>query len=246
MRTALVVAILWAGAANAQPSLFEQANALHKEGFKEHDAAKLARAHELYQQYLAKSADDADATASFYDAELLFNLQRYDDAATMYERVTTLAPKGRFASQAAYAFVIAAKNAVKPAARDGGPPCPDLKPCAIAPDRRRLLAAFDRYLALVADGPERPIIEYRKAKLLYDEQHFAEAAPIFDHVFVAYAGNELATYAANLEMDCWALLKREHELRALVERVKKSPIMNDATTRQQVRDNEAALKKLGK
>ena len=47
-------------------------------------------------------------------------------------------------------------------------------------------------------------------------------------------------------MDCLALVKRYRELRALVERVKKSPAMKDATTQQQVRDVEAGLKKLGK
>jgi hypothetical protein len=47
-------------------------------------------------------------------------------------------------------------------------------------------------------------------------------------------------------MDCFALLKRYRDLRALVERVKKSPIMKDATTQQQVRDVDAELKKKGK
>lgn len=243
MRTALVLVLLSA-VAHAQPSLLDEATALHKQAQKDHDAFKYERAHTLYQQYLAHSADDADATASFYDAELLFHLQRYVDAAKMYERVLTLAPKGKFTAEAAYAYVISAKNAAPRV--DGAPPCPDLKPCAIPADQRRLLDAFDRYLALVAQDQHRPAMEYRKAKLLYDLQHFAEAAPIFDHIFSAYAGNELATYSANLEMDCLALLKRWDELRALVDRVKKSPIMSDATTQQQVRDNDAALKKHGK
>jgi predicted metal-dependent HD superfamily phosphohydrolase len=109
------------------------------------------------------------------------------------------------------------------------------------------LTAFERYLAIVTPtNKDRATMEYRRAQTLYAYNHFAEAAPVFDHVFVAYPGNELATYSANLEMDCLAILKRYGDLRALVERVKKSPVMSDATTQKQVRDNEAALKKLGK
>src|SRR6185369_17310935 len=111
----------------------------------------------------------------------------------------------------------------------------DMKPCAIPADLQRLLAAFDRYLAIVsATAKDRANMEYRRAKVFYDYQHFAEAAPIFDHVVIAYPDNELATYAANLEMDCLAILKRYDPLRALVERVKKNAtLMKDETTQKQ-------------
>ena len=248
MRTALVSIVLLAGVAQADPSpqaLLDEASTLHKQAQKDHDAQKYERAHQLYQQYLAKNPDDANATTSFFDAELLFHLQRYAEAARMYDRVLTLAPKGKYADEAAYAFVMSTKNAARPTdQKDAKPPCPDLKPCAIPPDLQRLVGAFDRYLALT--NKERPVMEYRRARIFYEYQHFAEAAPQFEHIFASDPDNELATYSANLEMDCLAILKRYDELRALVERVKKSPAMRDAVVQQQVRDNEAALKKLGK
>lgn len=250
MRTALVAAILLSAVAHAQaPSraLLDEASQLHQQAQRDHDKAKYERAHQLYQQYLAGNRDDADASTSFFDAELLFRLERYDEAATMYERVTTLAPKGKHTDEAAYGFVIAAKNAVKSDnGSQGKPPCPEPKPCPIPADQQRLLAAFDRYLQVTAKSADRPNIEYRRARVFYERNHFAEAAQQFDHVFTTYPDHELATYSANLEMDCLAILKRYDELRALVERVKKSPSMADEVTQKQVRDNDAALKKRGK
>ena len=163
-----------------------------------------------------------------------------------YERAVTVDPKGRFAKEAAYAAMVSMKNAVH-VPEGGKSPCPDNKPCAIPPDLQRLVAAFNRYLAVVPDSPERSNVEYRRARVYYEHNHFAEAAPLFDHILTSYPDNELAVYSANLEMDCLAILKRYDELRALVERVKRNPtLMKDETTQKQVRDNEAALKKLGK
>jgi tetratricopeptide (TPR) repeat protein len=250
MRTALVFLILCAGIARAEEldaaRLAELATVAHKDAQKTKDPKKYEEAAGYYEKYFAKP-DAKEGVMAFYYGELLFNLQRYDQAAKMYERSITVEPKSKFADEAAYAYVISTKNAIHKDDAAGKPPCPDSKPCPIPADKQRLLTAFDRYLAIVTPtNKDRATMEYRRAQLFYEYNHFAEAAPIFDHVFVSYPGNELATYSANLEMDCLALLKRYGELRALVERVKKSPIMSDATTQKQVHDNEAALKKLGK
>jgi len=127
-------------------------------------------------------------------------------------------------------------------------------PAALMQQTQNAITTFGRAAEKAAAlGKTDPAAAARRMDILLDVadsyaaiRQYNEAAPIFDHIFVAYPGNELATYSANLEMDCLAILKRYGELRALVERVKKSPIMSDATTQKQVRDNEAALKKLGK
>ena len=257
MRTALIAAVVVGFAiAHAEelkwPSdearaLGEQATELHKQAQREKDDKKYQEAHALYQKYLAKYHDLADGDVSYFDAELLFHLQRYEEAAKMYERVITVAPTGKHASEAAYADVVSTKNAAhQPNEAGGKPPCPDMKPCQIPPDIQRLAAAFDRYVAVVPGNKERPTMEYRRARIYYEYQHLAEPAPMFAHIFAVYPDHELATYSANLELDCLAILKRYDQLRALVERIKKSPAMKDATTQQQVREIDAGLKKRGK
>ena len=246
MRTALLLVLLCAAPARADDAdvWAQRATATHKEAQKTQDPKKYEEAAGYYAKYFAHP-DDKEAAMAFYYGELLFKMQRYADAAKMYDRNITLEPKGQFAKEAAYAFMISTKNAVTtpPESADRPPTCPPPKPCPIPDDLQRLLGAFDRFEAIVPESPQRVNVEYRRAKLYHEYNHFAEAAPRFDHVFTAYPGNELGTYAANLEMDCLVYLKRWSELRALVERVKKSPIMSDATTQKQVRDVEAELKK---
>jgi tetratricopeptide (TPR) repeat protein len=255
MRTALVLLMLCSAAvvrgdeADAK-RLMELATVAHKRAQQTKDVKDYEKAAGLYQQYFAKADHPDEHAMSFYYAELLFRLQRYDEAAKYYDRTITVDPRGKYADEAAYALVISTKNAVKtPDPKpDSPPPCPEMKPCPIPADLQRLLAAFDRYLATVAPtAKDRATMEYRRARLYYDYQHFAEAAPIFDHIVAAYPDNELAIYAANLEMDCLTIAKRYEPLRTLVERVKKSPtLMKDETTQKQVRDVEDVLKKKGK
>lgn len=250
MRTALVVLVCCAGVAHAdEPNakqLMDLATVAHKHAQETKDAKDYEKAASLYQQYFAKPEHPEEHAMSFYYAELLFHLQRYEEAANYYDRAVTLDPKGKFAREAAYAALISRKNAIRSPNDPSKPMCPDDNPCAIPDDQQRLVAAFDRYIAVVPDSPQRPTIEYRRARVYFEHNHFAEAAAQFDHIFTAYPELELATYSANLEMDCLAMLKRYDELRALLARVKKSPAMKDAMTQKQVRDNEAALKKHGK
>lgn len=250
MRTALMLVLLCAAPARAADDgeanrWAELATTTHKAAQQTKDAKKYEEAAGYYEKYFAHP-DDKEAVMAFYYAELLFKMQRYDQAAKYYDRNVTLDPKGKLAKQAAYAAMISWKNTIPAPEDPKKSPCPDTKPCPISADLQRLLAAFDRYLAIVPESPEVPTVEYRKARVYYEHNHFAEAAPLFDHIFVTYPNTELAAYSANLEMDCFAILKRYDALRALVERVKKSPAMKDPVVQQQVRDNEAALKKLGK
>lgn len=247
MRTALLLVLLCAAPARADDAdvWAQRATAAHKEAQKTQDPKKYEEAAGYYDKYFARP-DAKEGLMAFFYGELLFKLQRYDEAARMYARSITVEPNGPHAAEAAYAYVVSAKNAVHPP--DAGVACAGPAACVIPPDQQRLLVAFERYLAIALPADkDRAAMEYRRARLYYDYRHFAEAAPLFDHVLATYPDHELATYSANLEMDCLAELKRYDELRALVERVKKNPVlMKDATTRQQVHDNDAALKKHGK
>jgi cellulose synthase operon protein C len=252
MRTALVLLMLCAGVARAEEpdasALMQLATVAHKHAQQTKDPKDYEKAAGLYEQYFAKPVHPEEHAISFYYAELLFHMQRYDDAANYYDRAVTVDPKGKFVREAAYGALVSRKNAIHSPQETGGKPlCPDSNPCPIPEDQQRLVASFERYITIVPNSPERSNVEYRRARIFFEHNHFAEAAPMFDHIVIAYPDNELAIYSANLEMDCLALLKRHDALRSLVERVKKSPtLMKDATTQKQVRDNEAALKKLGK
>jgi tetratricopeptide (TPR) repeat protein len=249
MRTALIALMVCVEVAHADEAsrLMELATVAHKHAQQTKDAKDYEAAASLYEQYFARPTHPEEHAMSFYYAELLFRMQRYDDAAKYYDRAVSVDAKGKFAKDAAYASMISMKNATQSPENASKPPCPDMKPCPIPKDVQRLVAAFDRYLTIVPESPERPNVEFRRARVYYEHNHFAEAAPQFDHVLASYPDHELATYSANFEMDCLALGKRYDELRALVDRVKKNPtLMKDPTTQKQVQENDAALKKRGK
>jgi tetratricopeptide (TPR) repeat protein len=221
----------------------ELATTTHKKAQQTNDTKLYEDAAGYYEKWLAKPGREHEDVMAFYYAELNFKLQRWEKAAEMYERSVAVNPSGKYAKEAAYAAMISRKNALGPEPpRDAGPSCPEGKQCAISPAEQRLLTAFDLYLKTVPQSPERPSVEYRKARLYYEHNHFAEAAPFFEQVRVGFPTHELATFSANLEMDCLANLKRWGELRALVDRIKKSPMFSDAATQQNVRDLEAQLK----
>lgn len=253
MRTVIAATLLLGSVAFAEEPrwvndeahrLAEQATVLQKQAQREKSTPKYEQAHALYQQYLAKYPDVNGGQLSFFDAELLYNLQRYDEAAKMYERVLSIAPRGQYAADAAYADVIATKNVVSAGAPDdGGAACPSPAPCALGPGDQRLIDALDRYLTLVPHGSERPAMEYRRARIWYDHNEFNKAAPLFDHIFTTWPEHELAAYAVNQELDCMAVARRFADLRQLLDRVAKSPVMRDETVRQQVQALEAALQK---
>jgi tetratricopeptide (TPR) repeat protein len=219
----------------------ETALTLHKQAAEGHEAGKTEEAHGYYQRYLAKYAANAD-TLAYYDGELLFSAKRFDEAATAYDRSLTAAPAGPHAAKAAYAFVVATKNAVEQGAASAE--CPGVRPCPIAPAQQRMLAAYDRYLHVLPGGEQAPAMEYRRARVYYQFNQFETAAPLFDAIVARYPDNELAVYSANLEMDCFATLRRFGDLRAAIRRIKESPVLRDATVRGQVEQLEAKLKKL--
>ncbi|MDB4970590.1 MAG: Tetratricopeptide repeat protein [Myxococcales bacterium] len=252
MRTILATLFIFVtvGVAHADPAadLADQASKLHREAQKTKEPQKYESAHQLYQQYLRQyPAGAVAAEIAYFDAELEFARQHYDEAARLYDQSITREPKGKYTQEAAYALVISVKNAAHlddHKVPDAGAPCPPPPTvCTITPDFTRMLAAFDRYLAVVAQSEERPNIEYRRARIYYEFNQLDKAAPLFDAIVARYPQHELAVYSANLEMDCLAILKRYDQLRGLVARLKKSPVMHDATVREQVEQMEKGLKK---
>src|SRR5690349_12242181 len=105
MRTALVLLILWSGVARADEAdvLSQQASVAHKHAQETKDPKDYEKAAELYRQFFAQPAHPNEHAMSFYYAELLFHMQRYDEAARYYDRAVTVDPKGKFAKEAAYA-----------------------------------------------------------------------------------------------------------------------------------------------
>ena len=122
-------------------------------------------------------------------------------------------PQGKYVKDAAYAAVLAWKNALnvddheqrelvendreKMQAEEGS----KLEPLKIPEYQQKMIAAFDTYLKYVPDAKEPVTIMYRAARIFYEYNHFAEAAPLFRRSSRSTPNHELSVYSANLLLD---------------------------------------------
>jgi TolA-binding protein len=188
----------------------------------------------LYRAYLDQfPAGDHAVEGTFYYAELLWVREQWRAAADQYTRVAEKDPAGKFARDAAYAAVLARKNALgHQAGTDGGAIA--AKP--FSPDEQALLTAFDLYLQVVPAAPERAKIEFQKARMHYEHNLFDQAVPLFAHVVEAYPSEEIAIYSANLLLDSLNVQGRTKRVREWVTRFRNNPdLMKDAEFARQMR-----------
>lgn len=221
--------------------LAQRAKAVHREAQKSENLAKYTEAEKLYAEYVARVPDDYDM--AFFYAELLFKVAEHDPqpahwerAAVEYQRVVTMKPDGSHLRDAAYGHVISMMNAlgIQDGPCDGGPP---------TPTETRFLRALDFYIDHVPDNPQRVVIQYRKARSLYDAGRWDEAVPIFADVAIKHPEHELGVVSANLLLDCLNLSHKTTELRGWVDRFARGPLMKDAEFAANIDQLQDELKK---
>jgi tetratricopeptide (TPR) repeat protein len=200
------------------------ARAYHQEAVKTQNLEHLGHADRLYRVYLGAFGDAADfAETRYFHAELLWvraelehtprlATQRWEDAANAFTEVAMAgkpgAPRVQVAADAAMqawmkALAVDPRAHPEPAAPDAAasdqPPVPRPLP---AP-QQKLLAAYDLYLARVADGTDeqRIAVTFLKADLLRRFDHLAEAIPLFEELVARHPDHEAAEDAAQLALD---------------------------------------------
>jgi cellulose synthase operon protein C len=209
-------------------TLKELTLASHKKGQKEHALGLYELADPLYRQYLTRFRDEKDAYAmTFYHAEVLWTLGRWEEAAQEYRRVVQLDPKGKFLPEAAYAYVLATKNALK--LDDAAPPRAGAgdKGAALplSPAQQQMMAAFDFYIQHVPAGYALLKIEYRRARTHYDHGDHEAAARRFRELVDRHGAedDELVAFAINAELDSLQALGRSDEMCARARALQEGP-----------------------
>jgi TolA-binding protein len=185
----------------------------HKEAQKTKNADTYALDKYVYKVFLDHFPKDKDAyEMSFYYGELLWTLENWKDAAEQYTKVVEINPQGKYVKEAAYAAVLAWKNALnvddheqrelvendREKMKQKGD---KLEPLKIPEYQFKMIGAFDTYIKYVPDAPELVTIKYRKARIYYEYNHFAEAGALFEDIVNKHGDHELAVYSANLLLD---------------------------------------------
>jgi tetratricopeptide (TPR) repeat protein len=201
----------------------------HKEAQRTKNRDTFALDRHVYELFLSYFPADADAyELGYFYGELLWTLEAWRAAAEQYTKVVEARPDGRYVKDAAYAAVLAWQAALGADPPEPPPPAgartTSVAPRELPDGERRMLSAFDLYLGHVPDAPERVKIEYRKAHVLYEYDHYAEAAALFAGIVERHPDDELAIpFAANLLLDCLNALGRPKEVAAWVDRLLELP-----------------------
>jgi tetratricopeptide (TPR) repeat protein len=210
---------------NAAAVLRELATTWHREAQKTQNMDTYALAQYLYKEYIDNFPKEKDAyLMTYYYAELLYKLERWPEAAEVYTRVVKMDPKGKYLRDAAYAAVIAWKNALnveeetKETGKKGGKE-EVAKPLPIPDKEKKMLAAFDTYIKYVPNAPELVPIMYRKARIYYNYNHYDKAVAMFAQIATKHPDHELSIYAANLMLDSLNITKKFDDLNKWVKRL---------------------------
>jgi tetratricopeptide (TPR) repeat protein len=195
----------------------------HNEAKKTRDQDTFGYANEVYSDYLTLFADNKKSyDLRFFWAELLNdNLQRYDRSAEQYtivlaQDVSKIEKKekpGKWMVNAAYNAVLAWDEVVKAAEQKGTLKPPDVsnakKKAEIAPLRKSLLEACERYLKYLPKGEKAVELAFKAANIYYRHNHFEEAIKAFADIalnhqdFKFETGESAAEMAANLIIDIY-------------------------------------------
>ncbi|MFP2933346.1 tetratricopeptide repeat protein, partial [Pyxidicoccus sp. 3LG] len=191
-----------------QEGKFEQANA----GFQ-----VAARAYGAYLERFPRSKSAGEMR--FYHAECLYNSFQFAAAAKGYELVrdTRVAEKHRddaalnavLAWQQQLALDVKAGSAqdLKPLRSTERPEGEVVKPIPLAPTEQKLVAASDRYLAMLPKTDKSPGIAYKAAELHYAHNDFPEARRRFEAIVQTYPKHEVAKYSTNLIVETFLIDK---------------------------------------
>jgi TolA-binding protein len=184
----------------------------HKEAQKTKNQDTYALTKFVYKEFLDHFPGDKDSyEMGFYYGELLWTLENWKDAAEQYTKVVEMNPKGKYVKDAAYAAVLAWKNALNVDDHGLGGDAKQIQekfkdknkfdPMPLPEYQKKMIAAFDTYIRYVPDAPELVVIKYRKARIFYEYNHFEEASKIFQDIIENHRKHELAVYSANLLLD---------------------------------------------
>ena len=204
---------------------------LHRAAQRSGRRADFDRAIAAYEELLRAHPGSPHAfEVLFFDGEARYAIEDWSGAADHYARALALRPHDARSPEAAYAYVLATRRAHGLVEKDPDPACQQLgapKMEEIPDAARPILAAYDKYLGLVAESPDRASIVFAKAKILFYCGHYAEAEPLFADIVDHAASSPVAPTAAAMLLDVLQQQGKRAELLARAQSLTESPLAHD-------------------
>lgn len=181
----------------------------------QHQTAQNARtpfaqslAYEGYRLYLTEFATHSSAPdMHFYYGELLYDMNKFDDAGARYKWVVDNAPTSKFAGKAGENMVLALEKNVPKDEEIAEKVGKTVDPVAMEPRVEKFVQAGIWYVQKFPNSEKTPEIRFRTGRLYYQHNQFDKAIPIFKEIVIKYPKTKYAEYSANLLLDIYNLKK---------------------------------------
>lgn len=167
-----------------------------------------AQANEGYQLYLKEFPDSATiGDMHFYYGELLYDMQKYDEAAMQYKWVVDNAPQNKFYGKAAQNLILAVERSIPSDQEMQKRVGNSVDPVPLEPKVERFITAGKWYVEKFPTSEKAVEIKFRIGRLYYQSNHFDEATKYFREIVQQNPNTKYAEYSANLLLDIYNLKK---------------------------------------
>jgi len=163
---------------------------------------------EGYQIYFQEFSDSTQvADMHFFYGELLYDMNKFDEAATQYAWVAENAPDNKYASKAGQNILLSIEKALPKDEELRKATGDSIDPIPFDPRVERFLKSAKWYLDKFPKSEKNPEIKFRMARLYYQTNHFDEAELLFKEITVKHQNTQFANYSANLLLDIYNIKK---------------------------------------
>jgi TolA-binding protein len=165
-------------------------------------------AYEGYKVFMQEFPNStATADMHFFFAELLYDMERFDEAGVHYRWVVENAPNSKYSGKAGENIVLALEREIPKDEDIAANVGKSLDPVALSPQVEKFVQAAQWYLSKFPQAPKAAEIKFRVGRLYYQHNQFDKAIPYFREIVQNYPKTKYADYSANLLLDAYNLKK---------------------------------------
>jgi len=227
------------------------ATRFHREGQVTKNPNLYKMAFFLYDNYLTTFRDsDHIYKMTFFDAEILYHLERFEKAAEMYHKVLEIDEEGKYTKDAAHAQVLAyfkvvntseeresiegdleyekkdrAEEVKEGESDEEGAEVPE--PKEIGELQKKLVDACRTYLEHLPDGDRTVDVKYTMARVFYEHNQYDKALKTFRDIAFNHPEHRLAKVSANLHLNILLEQKDYEQLEEAVAQYRKEKPVDD-------------------
>jgi len=196
-----------------------------------------AQANDGYQLYFSEFSEAPSAAdMHFFYGELLYDMGKYDEAASHYKWIVDNAPKNKFFSKAAQNMILAADRSTPTDQEMQQRVGSSTDPIPLDPKVDRFIKAGQWFVEKFPESEKVVEIKFRIGRLYYQHNQFDSSIKYFRDVALQHSRSKYAEYSGNLLLDIYSLKKDYNGLEKTGNDLLSMPAIAASKTGQEIRE----------